>query len=298
MSWRLFALNLWLRSVEKPRMLRARSIPVARARMEWLAAAANPGAARRLAARPVGGLPALRADGPAGAGVLLWLHGGAYCLGSPGTHAALAAELARRAGAGLVLPAYRLAPENAFPAAVEDAVDAWRGLVAEGVPPARIALAGDSAGGGLVFALLHLLIAERAALPACAVAFSPWIDLTLSGASLVELAARDAFLPAERLAEVRDLYLAGADPRDPRASPHLGSFAGAPPVLIQASGDEILADDALAMAERLAADGVAVTLELEPGVPHAWHFFHGRLPEADAALDRAAAFVAGRLKCA
>jgi acetyl esterase/lipase len=227
--------------------------------------------------------------------VLLWLHGGAYCLGSCRTHAALAAALARRAGGlAAVLPDYRLAPEHRFPAALEDARTAFAGLLAEGWAPERVVLGGDSAGGGLVFALLHVLRAEGAAMPACALAFSPWVDLTLAGRSAVD-PRRDAFLPAHRFPEVRDAYLAGADPADPRASPHLGAFAGAPPVLIQASRAELLADDARAMAATLARDRVAVRLDLWDDVPHVWQIFHGLLPEADAALDEAAAFVRDRL---
>jgi acetyl esterase/lipase len=122
-------------------------------------------------------------------------------------------------------------------------------------------------------------------------AFSPWADLTLSGASLTRLARRDAFLPASRLVEIRDQYLGAADPRDPAASPALGRFAGAPPVLIQASRAEILQDDAVAMHARLRADGVEATLELARSAPHVWQFYHGWLPEADAALDSAGAFI-------
>jgi acetyl esterase/lipase len=236
--------------------------------------------------------------GPEGAGLLLWFHGGAYCLGSPRTHAAMVTALAARAGVGAVLPDYRLAPEHPFPAAVEDARAAWEGLLSEGWPPGRVAVGGDSAGGGLALALVHGLLAEGAAAPACVVVFSPWTDMTLSGASVRELAWRDAFLPARRLPDVRDLYLAGADPRDPRASPHLGRFRGGPPTLIQASRAEILRDDAVAVAERMRGDGVEVALELSPGVPHVWQIYHGRLPEADAAIGRAAAFIAAHLKSA
>jgi len=301
MSWQLWALDAWLRINEKPRLSRERSVAAARARMEATAARAFPLPAglwqeARLGADPP--LRALRLPAPAGAGVLLWLHGGAYCLGSPSTHADLAAALARRAGTGALLPDYRLAPEHAFPAAVADALAAWEALRAEGLPAGRIALGGDSAGGGLAFALLHLILAAGAPPPACVVAFSPWVDLTLAGATLRRLAWRDAFLPARRLAEIRDQYLAGGDPRDPRASPHLGRFAGAPPVLIQASRAEILRDDARMMAERLAADGAPVMLELARGVPHVWQAYHARLPEAAAAMDRAAAFVAAHLKSA
>ena len=293
MSLRLGALDLWLRLVEKPRLARARSVPAARARMERLVALMGEGV--KTEPVPLAGMPALRLPPLGGAAVLLWLHGGAYCLGSPWTHAPLAAALARRAGIGAVLPHYRRAPEHPFPAAVEDARAAWAALRAEGWPASRIAVGGDSAGGGLVFALLHGLLAEGEAPPACVVAFSPWIDLTLAGASLAELARRDAFLPVHRLAEVRDLYLAGADPGDPRASPHRGRFRGAPPALIQASRSEVLLDDARMMAARLAADGVEVTLDLWNATPHVWQFYHGRLPEADTALDRAAAFLARHL---
>jgi acetyl esterase/lipase len=300
MSWQLWALDAWLRLSEKPRLARERSVAAARARMEATAARAfRPGSAwreERLRADPA--LAALRLPASADAGILLWLHGGAYCLGSPFTHADMAGALARRAGTGALLPEYRLAPEHVLPAAVEDALAAWEALRDEGVPPGRIALGGDSAGGGLAFALLHLLLASGAPPPACVVAFSPWVDLTLSGASLARLAWRDAFLPAGRLVEIRDQYLGGADPRDPRASPHLGRFAGAPPVLVQASRAELLRDDARLIAGRLAADGAPVTLDLVRGVPHVWQAFHAGLPEAAAALDRAAAFVARHLKSA
>ena len=238
MSLRLGALDLWLRLVEKPRLARARSVPAARARLERLVALMGEGVAADEVR--LGGGPALRIPAPAGAGILLWLHGGAYCLGSPRTHVALVAALARRAGIGAVLPGYRRAPEHPFPAAVEDSRAAWAALRAEGWPAARIALGGDSAGGGLVFALLHGLLADGEPPPSCVVAFSPWADLTLAGASLAALARRDAFLPAAsarrgprplprrgrpgrpaRLAASRPLprRAAGADPGQPLRDP-------------------------------------------------------------------------------
>lgn len=291
MSWQLLALDAWLRLTEKRRLAREGDVGRARARMERLAARYPLPDRARWSQAPLGRLPAFRRAEPGARATLLWFHGGAYCLGSARTHAGLVGALARRAGVAAVLPEYRLAPEHRFPAAADDAEAAWAALLAEGVAPGRVVLGGDSAGGGLAFALLNRLAAAGAAMPAAVVAFSPWADLTLSGASLSALARRDSYLPAGRLAEVRDQYLGAADPRDPRASPWLGRFEGAPPALIQAGTAEILVDDARRMAGRLRADGGEVTLDLVRGAPHVFQAFAGALPEADAALDRAAAFV-------
>lgn len=294
MSFRLVALDLWLRVTTK-RRLGSTSLPEGRAQMERDALLLPRPAGAVWRETAVAGVAAWRLDPAPAAGLLLWLHGGAYCLGSPATHAPMVATLAVAAGTGAVVPAYRLAPEAPFPAAVEDARAVWDGLRAAGWPAERIVLGGDSAGGGLAFALLHEILAAREPPPAGVLAFSPWTDLTLGGASVRRLAWRDALLPARRIGEVCALYLAGADPTDPRASPVRGQYAGAPPVLIQASTAEILLDDARAMAARLRADGVAVELDLWHHVPHVWQGFAGMLPEADAALAKAARFVTERL---
>jgi acetyl esterase/lipase len=289
MSWQLAALNAVLLLREKPYLARERDFVAGRARMEREAALLPPppGTAFRDAA--LGGLGALRV-GPA-APVLLWFHGGAFVIGSPRTHGAMVAALAQRAGIGAVLPDYRLAPEHPFPAAVEDARAAWTALLREGIDPASVVVGGDSAGGGLALGLLAALVAEGRALPGGVVAFSPWCDLTGTCASLRSLAWRDVLIPVRRFAEIRDLYLGGADPRDPRASPILARFRGGPPVFLQSSRAEVLRDDARAMARRLVEDGVAVEHDEWAGVPHVWQMYQGKVPEADRALDRAAAFV-------
>jgi acetyl esterase/lipase len=295
MSWQLAALNVYLRLVERPYLARETDFVRGRARMEAQVHhfPMPPGA--RFTEAAVGGLPALRLAAAPAAPVILWLHGGAYCIGSPRTHAAMVAALALRLDAGAVLPDYRLAPEHPFPAAPEDALAAYAGLLAEGVAPGRIAVGGDSAGGGLVFALLHMARAAGLPMPAAALAFSPWVDQTGAGESLRSLAWRDVMIPVRRFGEISAIYLAGADPRDPRASPCFCDLRGAPPVLIQASRAEVLRDDARAMAARLEAEGVRVTLELASGLPHVWQIYQGWLPEADRALDRAAGFLRGRL---
>lgn len=294
MSWQLSALELWLRWVEKPYLARETDFVRARVRLERAAARIAPPPGTRLESRPLGALPATRVAGPEGK-MILWLHGGAFCLGSSRSHAGMVAYLARRIGAAAVLPDYRLAPEHPFPAAAEDALAAYAALLAEGVDPARLVLGGDSAGGGLVFSVIGQLRAAGLPMPACALVFSPWVDLTLTQPSLTGLAAREAMLPANRVREIRDFYLAGADPRDPRASPLFADLTGAPPTLIQASEAEILRDESRALAAALSSQGVDVALELWPDTPHAWQLYQRRLPEAEAALDHAARFVLARL---
>jgi len=295
MSLALTFLNLWLRTSEKRYLAREGDVVHARERMIRQSKLLPDPPGARYRDGVLGGVPVTWVEGPPEAPLLLWFHGGAYCLGAPQTHRAMAAALARRFGARAVLPDYRLAPEHPFPAATDDALAVWRALLQAGEAPQSIVVGGDSAGGGLTLALLHMIGGAGLAMPAAATVFSPWTDLTLSGASLQRLARREVMLPARRLPEIRDLYLDGADPTDPRASPHLGRFAGAPPVLVLASRAEILLDDARMAARRLRADGVDVTLEEWPAVPHAWPLFQGQIPEADAALDRAATFFNARL---
>ena len=243
----------------------------------------------------LGGRPALWASVPPrdAAGTILYLHGGAFVMGSPRTHRAMAARLAAAAGMAAVLPDYRLAPEHPFPAAVEDALAAYSALLRAGHSPNRLLLAGDSAGGGLALSVL----AEAARLglprPAGLVAFSPFADLSRSGLSWTLNAASDALLPAERGAEVPALWLQGAAPRHPHASPLFADWSETPPpVLLFASRTEVLCDDALRMAARLRAAGGRAEARIMGDLPHVWPWLSPWLPEANQTLAEAGAFLA------
>lgn len=222
---------------------------------------------------------------------ILYFHGGGYVMGNPRTHAALAKFLTRKAGLQSCLPDYRLAPEHPFPAAFEDALGVWNALMARGIAASSVVVGGDSAGGGLALALLGHLCATDQPRPACVFAFSPFTDLTLSGASITQNAKSELLLPPQRLEQLRDRVLAGANPRDPRISPLFGTFTGAPPVLIQVARSEVLRDDSRRLAEVLRRDGVDVTLQEWGNLPHVWQFFPGWLPEARKALGDAAQFI-------
>ncbi|MFJ5228557.1 alpha/beta hydrolase [Kitasatospora sp. NPDC088391] len=245
----------------------------------------------------LGGRPALELApaGTVGPGRLLYLHGGGYVVGSPDTHAGLAGELARRAGLDAVSPDYRLAPEHVFPAAVDDGLAAYRELLETGVDPRSLVLAGDSAGGGLVLATLLAARAAGLPQPAAAALFSPWVDLTLGGGSLRGKADADPIFAEEDLRAYAAHYLGDADPEDPLASPALADLTGLPPLLIQVGANELLLDDAVRLAARAGADDVDVTLEIGGNLPHVFQHHYGRLPEADAALDRAAGFLAAHV---
>ena len=224
--------------------------------------------------------------------VILYLHGGAYATGSPLTHVALIARIAKLTGLQAAAPAYRLAPEHPAPAAFEDAVLAHARLIAKGYGSDRIILAGDSAGGGLALALLADLC-RRGLQPAGLFAFSPWTDLTLTGDSLVRNAVRDVFIPAERMPMTVDLVRGGLPVDDPRLSPLYARFDRPPPVLIQVGTTEILLDDSRRMAEVLRRAGGEVVLREWPDCPHVWQMTDGYVPEARAALVEVAGFVAG-----
>ena len=244
-----------------------------------------------------GGVMAERVTTPAvhGNSHVLYLHGGGYVGGSPAYYRHLTWRIAAAARGLLFAIDYRLAPEHPFPAALEDAVTAYRWLLADGADPRQIAIIGDSAGGGLAFAMMLKVRDEGGPLPSVAVALSPWTDLALTGPSLRVNAEADPMLNVDDARLFADQYLAGADPHNPYASPLYGDLVGLPPTLIQVGSDEILLDDAVRMTERLRAAGCRVELEIWPRMPHVWQLFAPVLPEARQAVARIGAFVQQRL---
>lgn len=243
----------------------------------------------------IGGIAGLELYPEAAEGTLLYLHGGGYVVGSARTGASLADGLAARAGLRAISVDYRLAPEAPYPAAVEDGLAAYRGLLEAGVEPDRLVLAGDSAGGGLTVATLLAARAAGLPQPAAAVVFSPWTNVTLSGASIETKSAADPLFDRAALEWFAHRYVGGADPADPLISPAFADLAGLPPLLIQVGSHEVLLDDSIRLAAQAAEADVEVTLEVAADLPHVFQNQAGSLDEADAALDRASRFLAERL---
>lgn len=223
--------------------------------------------------------------------VILFFHGGGYVSGSVAIHKLLCASLARATGVRILLPEYCLAPENPFPAALEDAVSAYRWLLMQGFKPADIIIAGDSAGGGLALATTLALREADEALPAAVLCLSPWADLTLIGESYQTKAKADPILSAKKLRHWALSYTDEENLSNPLVSPIYADFRGFPPLLIQVGSEEIMLDDAVQVAEKAKAAGVDVTLRIEPGMWHVWHATGMWLPEAREALVEIGQFV-------
>lgn len=222
---------------------------------------------------------------------ILYLHGGGYTVGSPRTHRDLLGRLGRAADAFMVAPDYRLAPEHPFPAALDDALIVYRALLDLGVPPGRLLVAGDSAGGGLALALLVAAREAGLPLPAGALLISPWTDLTLSGPSLDENAGLDPLVQRRGAAASVERYVGAAgDPRQPLVSPLYAELGGLPPLFIQVGLAEALRDDALRLADRARAAGLTVELDPWPEMIHIWPFFAKLIPEGREAIERLAGF--------
>jgi monoterpene epsilon-lactone hydrolase len=216
---------------------------------------------------------------------LLYLHGGGYTLGSPKSHRAMVRQMCKYAGVQALVVDYRLAPENPFPAAIEDAEAAYDFLVAKGVAPENMLLAGDSAGGGLSLALMLTLKEKGKAQPKAVALLSPWTDLTASGASLVERADRDPMIDATRILEVIDFYRGDEPATNPRISPLFADLSGLPPMLVQVGTEEVLFDDSTRLVDNAKAAGVSTELEVWQGMAHVHQLAHKLVPESRAALE-------------
>jgi monoterpene epsilon-lactone hydrolase len=245
----------------------------------------------RISPAHVGGVPGEWVDGPSPAkSVLLYLHGGGYFGCSAQSHRPITVGFALQ-GFRVLAPDYRLAPENQFPAAVDDAVAAYRGLLSEGNLPGQIFVSGDSAGGGLALSLLLALREAGIPLPAGAALFSPWTDLAATGESIRTNAGRCAMFNGPDIGPSARYYLGEMDPRNPLASPLYADLTGLPPLLIHVGADEVLRDDSTRLAERARAAGVRVDLKVWPVVPHAWQLAPNKIPEARQSLRESVAFL-------
>jgi acetyl esterase/lipase len=233
----------------------------------------------------------VRAPGVQAGRAILYLHGGGYVMGSLNTHRSLAGEVSRAAQAAVLLVDYRLAPEDPFPAAVEDSVAAYRWLLGQGFKAQNLAVAGDSAGGGLALATLVSARDQGLPMPKAAVPISPWSDLTCSNDSYKTRAEADPMVAPGGINRMANLYLNGKDAKLPYASPNFASLKSLPPLLIHVGRDEVLLDDSIKLHEKAKADGVDSTLEIWDDMIHVWHAFHPMLPEAKQGIARVGEFL-------
>ena len=246
----------------------------------------------------IGGLHAERLvpDGFTGNTCLLYLHGGAYVMGSCSTHRQVVSHIAYAAGVAALIPNYRLAPEHPFPAAVEDAVAVYRWLLEQGIDPADIVIAGDSAGGGLAVSALLSLRDVGTPMPAAVCLLSPWLDLAAAGDSLVSRAGHDPWFRAEDIPQVAQFYAGTYDVRDPLLSAVYATADGLPPVYIQVGDDEILLSDSTRLADNIRAAGGSVELDVWPGMWHVFQAFVSVMPESTVAIEKIGRFVRSKLR--
>lgn len=246
-----------------------------------------------VSARQVAGVPGFLMTPPEADAtrIGIWLHGGGYVFGSQRSHGGMVAEAARAAGIAFLHPQYRRAPEHRYPAALDDALDVYAALLAEGRRPESIVVAGDSAGGGLVLAMLLAARDRSLPMPRAAACVSPWTDLAGTGETMTSKEEIDPLITRSVVDDVKEAYLADTSPETPYASPHYGTPHGFPPVLIQVGEREMLHSDAERFAAKLAAAGVPVRLEVWPGMVHVWHLHHKRLARAREALARLGSFL-------
>jgi monoterpene epsilon-lactone hydrolase len=236
----------------------------------------------------------LRPPGARTDAAVLYLHGGGYVIGSPRSHRHLAAAIAGAAGTPSLLVDYRLAPEHPFPAALDDALAAYEWLLARGIAPEQVVVAGDSAGGGLTVATLLALRDRGLPRPGGGVCISPWVDLACSGATYVTRKDADPIVTRESVTMMAQAYAGTGDFKAPLLSPLYADLRGLPPLLVQVGSDEVLLDDALGLGERARAAGVDVAVEEWPAMIHVWHWFLPMLDEAQRAVDGIGRFVRAR----
>jgi acetyl esterase/lipase len=221
---------------------------------------------------------------------VLYFHGGGYVAGSARTGTHLAAELARRTGGRALSVDYRLAPEHPYPAAVEDGLAAYAGLLESGASPSRVLVAGDSAGGGLAVATLLAAREQGLPQPAAIAVFSPWADISRSGSSMRTKDGADPLFSYDAMGWYAGRYVPAGDRSAPLVSPVFAALAGLPPLLIQAGSHEVLLDDAVRLAANAGRDDVEVTLQVAREGTHVFPFHFGALDEADEAIDEVARF--------
>jgi monoterpene epsilon-lactone hydrolase len=269
------------------------SIEEQRATFDTLTSQFQPAEDVRCEAVDTGGVPGEWITTPEAAHerVVYYLHGGGYVMGSINTHRELISRISRAAGARALAIDYRLAPENPFPAAVEDCTAAYRWLLSTGVDPARLVIAGDSAGGGLTVDTLVALRDAGDPLPAAAVCLSPWVDLEQVGESMTTKAEVDPLIQREVGVRWAKVYLGDVHPHTPLAAPLYADLRGLPPLLIQVGTEEALLDDSTRLAERAKSAGVDVEIEVWDDMIHVWQFFAAMLPEGQQAIDRIGEFI-------
>lgn len=269
------------------------------ARASMLAMSANPqlpdGAA--FEKTTIAGIPAewVTLPGTDTTKTVLYLHGGGYVLGSIDTHRGLGSRIAEAAGTRMLMLDYRLAPETPFPGAVEDATAAYDFLLEQGVAPEKIAVGGDSAGGGLTFATLVSLKEQGKPLPGAAFALSPWVDLEGLGASMETRAEADPMVSKQGLVRMGKFYLGDADPKTPLAAPLYADLSGLPPMLVQVGTAETLLDDSIRIVDRMIASGGRVELQQYEDLIHVFQAFAPIVPESLEAIDRIGAFLKSHL---
>lgn len=272
--------------------------PEARSMFDAMFAATPTAADVRVESATVGGIAGfwLRLPNARPGARMLYVHGGGYVLGSAQALTNFAGQIAARVGADTFVPNYRLAPEHPFPAAIDDAVAAYRGLVAEGAE--RIVVVGDSAGGGLTLSLLSILAADKrkgTVQPAGAAVMSPWTDLALTGDSLETRAEADPIFTPSVLQGFADMYLQGQDAKNPKASPLYARLNGLPPISVDVGDDELLLADSVRYADRARAAGVEVTLSVWQGMPHVFQSSLGHFLAAERSVDAIGGFLRQRL---